>query len=331
MKRTREIERMVRDLRHPVDPGTHRRTLKRLLGVLRQHERSRPAAGHPHAERTIMRSPIAKLSIVAAIFVAVLGSFHFACTGRQAGVLWAEVPERIDRATGCIRRIRETWAYREDGRIEEECKVCACSPAYGYRMDYYEDNRIVRQRYLSAVTRESVSIDHERKTYHYRQYDPEPWRWKVKENFERDLETDGRSLGRRRIDGREAEGFEFTPERGGKEVAGDCDWVHIWVDVSTGLPILLEDVMTADDGTWRCHAIEDRWLWNVEFDPNEFVPPEMPDDYELYRRSAQRVAPTRISTSEASRPGPRYPASSFTRKSGSGIRKAGVGRCRLRE
>ena len=90
MKRARDIERMVQDLRHPVDAQAHDRIVGRLLGALKQHQRSKTAARQPHAGRTIMKSPIAKLAVAAAIIAAVvLGLFEFVDTGGPSGVVWA--------------------------------------------------------------------------------------------------------------------------------------------------------------------------------------------------------------------------------------------------
>jgi len=67
MKRVRDVERIVRDLRHPAEAGTHQRILNNLLDVLKQRQRQ-PAGGPPALRRAIMRSPITRLA-AAAVFL----------------------------------------------------------------------------------------------------------------------------------------------------------------------------------------------------------------------------------------------------------------------
>jgi hypothetical protein len=228
-----------------------------------------------------MKKLITRYTVAAAIVVmAALGVFQFIGTGRRTGVVWAEVPERIAQTTGHIRRITEAWdKLAPDGTEEIRCKFFHWSPEYGSRMDYYRDNRMVRQWFLSAETQQHVSIDHEHKTYELRDYDPEPMQWNVKDWVERYLSAGGKSLGRRVIDGREAEGFEVKKaDPMETNVIGDADWLRLWVDVETGYPLLQEDVITTQRS--RCHAIEDRQQWDVKFEPEDFIP-IIPSDYKL--------------------------------------------------
>jgi hypothetical protein len=68
MKCVRDVERIVRDLRHPADAGTHQRILNNLLDVLKQRQRQ-PAGEPPALRRAIMRSPVTRLAAAAVFLV----------------------------------------------------------------------------------------------------------------------------------------------------------------------------------------------------------------------------------------------------------------------
>jgi hypothetical protein len=225
-----------------------------------------------------MRLTIAKLGIAAAVIVAAV--IAVCQLDGTASVAWAEVPERMARSSGSIRRILETWEYPGEDRVERQYKVVYHSPRYGYRVDYYdEDNYLCRQRFISATTRRHVHLNHKLKSYTVYDYTADVVQWNQEEWVNRYLSLGGKYLGRRRIGTRQAEGFEVAKSDPNDEsVLGDSDWIRLWVDVESGLPVLQEDVIANE--RCRCHAIEDRWLWNVDFQPEEFLPPQVLSDYE---------------------------------------------------
>jgi len=238
-----------------------------------------------------MRNPMAKLSLAAAVIaVVVLGAFQFVGDGPTSGVVWAQVPENVAQATGNTRRIRETWTDLTDGTVEHRYKVFYWSPEHGSRMDYYEDNRIVRQWFICVATQRHISLDHKYRRYSLHDYEPKPLSWDVQKWMDRYLAGGGTSLGRRQINGRWAEGIEVTAANPGQEEAlGRLDLFRLWVDVESGLPVQQEDEATVSNGKAHCYAIEDRWLWDVAFDPNEFVP-HIPAGYRLdqdYRKVSE--------------------------------------------
>ncbi len=72
MKPERDIEELVRDLRHPADAETHDRILGNLLSTLRQHKKQSPVGQQPTLRRFVMRSPITKLAAAALVALAVV-------------------------------------------------------------------------------------------------------------------------------------------------------------------------------------------------------------------------------------------------------------------
>ena len=94
MKRARDIERMVQDLRQTVDAQAHDRIVGHLLDTLKRHQPTTTVARQPYTGRIIMKSPMAKLAVAAVIIVAVvLGLFEFISTDTglldiSAHILW---------------------------------------------------------------------------------------------------------------------------------------------------------------------------------------------------------------------------------------------------
>jgi outer membrane lipoprotein-sorting protein len=72
MKPERNIEELVRDLRHSADAETHDRILGNLLSTLRQHKKQSPVGQQPTLRRIVMRSPITKLTAAALVALAVV-------------------------------------------------------------------------------------------------------------------------------------------------------------------------------------------------------------------------------------------------------------------
>jgi outer membrane lipoprotein-sorting protein len=72
VKPARDVEELVRSLQRPTDAEMHHRILSSLLKTLQQRKRQ-PAAGlQPKLRRIVMKSPITKLAVAAALALAVL-------------------------------------------------------------------------------------------------------------------------------------------------------------------------------------------------------------------------------------------------------------------
>jgi hypothetical protein len=100
-------------------------------------------------------------------------------------------------------------------------------------------------------------------------------------------------LGRRTIDGREAEGFEITSSKmvGILPIQVDSGVARFWVDVGTSLPVRYEaELLTGDrlltdmtDGKpIRIAATGHEFQWNVEIEPSIFEP-NIPRDYTVLK------------------------------------------------
>ncbi len=97
MEPIRSIEEAIRvKLNVAAGPALHDRVLARVRRAQEQSHEATPAP-EPVTRRTIMRSPMVKLGIAAAIIAVVgLGILELFGTGGTSGVAWADVAERFE-------------------------------------------------------------------------------------------------------------------------------------------------------------------------------------------------------------------------------------------
>jgi hypothetical protein len=182
----------------------------------------------------------------------------------------------------------QTHINKETGPKEFFMKVYG-SAKYGVRMDGYLDPEHPVQTYASLKEGALIGVMHSEKMYtrqpltgdqlaKLEELDP-------KEGIRKMLSVGYRKLGRKTIDGIEAEGVEITNPEGARissddPIEVDSHVAQLWVAVETGLPIFFESKTICNNGTKEFHNVQDEFQWNVELDESEFVP-NIPADYTL--------------------------------------------------
>lgn len=79
-----------------------------------------------------------------------------------------------------------------------------------------------------------------------------------------------RGLGRKEIDGHEAEGFEIDGDRLGLLAQPGTDaWARVWVDVNTALPVLIEIETTMPDGQF-IRTLQNQFVWDTPLEAKLF-------------------------------------------------------------
>jgi tetratricopeptide (TPR) repeat protein len=114
MKRVRDIERMIRQLRHPVDARAHDRIVAHLLDALKQRRQQPAAARQPFAGRAMMKSPAVRLAAAAVITIAAL---LFSFLPRLTSPVYA-----LDQTVEAMKNIRFVHVVRRNKArdIEQE-------------------------------------------------------------------------------------------------------------------------------------------------------------------------------------------------------------------
>ncbi len=242
-----------------------------------------------------MDRPIVGFALPAAVVAAVaLGLFElitpyqFSVVGAQEKKAEAQKEEKKQEEASlgftCRQRRTQTLSPGELTEIIRE------SPVYGSRTDTYDSGKVISSMYTNYADGTVISLLRGMKTYTRRTgpkgpppseqtHDPRP---KIKKA----LAGEHKKLGRRTIDGVEAEGIE-VPQVGvmvggnnGAKVKVDRAVVQFWSSMETRDPILVEEEVVAGNGAMRFKTISDQFRWNVRIDPNEFKV-KIPPDYHL--------------------------------------------------
>ena len=232
-----------------------------------------------------MKNPIVRLAAAAVIAVAVLIAMN-EFGSSNGGVAWGEVVRKVAGSPGVICREKQIQKDRKRGTVEFNWKVYA-SVEYGVRMDDYFDPEHSIQAYGTLKEGANILINHSSKTYR-REPLTSDQRTELEEldsilKFRDILSLGYRELGRKIIDGVEAEGVETTNPEGAKISSGrpieiDSHVAQLWVSVETNLPIFFESKTVCNNGTREFHIVVDEFQWDIELDASVFEP-DIPEDY----------------------------------------------------
>ena len=256
------------------------------------HMRNTVLDAHEHTGRTasasslaltrsiLMKNPITKLAIAAALVAAVLvGISLFSSSG--SGVVWAEVAQRVQASRGVIFRLTEEiepdpYSQRVDFSINHYSSTKA-------RLDRYIGGQIVNTMYNDCGTKTVILVDHSHKSYvqdtNAKDMPDSLGIADPNNMIERFLATEHRELGQKTIDGVLCEGIETTDTAlYGTRNPPDSLTAQIWVSVETGYPVRCESEHIRDDGQKRLKWVSDQFQWDVELDEQIFEP-DVPAGY----------------------------------------------------
>jgi hypothetical protein len=282
-------EAIRKKLRAQASSSLHDRVLIRVRQAQEQCEETTSAPGEPAIRRMIMRGPIARLTIAAAIIAAVvLGLFEFVGTDSGSGVVWAEVAERLEASGGMIAQMRSS--YIQPGLtepIEWAAKIYS-SPQIGYRMESFQDGEAGTTCICKIAERKMVMLTHSSKQYMLRDLTTEDMAEITEKQaggmdpmaiVQKLLAGEYTEVGREMIDGAEAEGIEIHNPPGGRaNFPVDSRVMRLWVSVETGYPVRMETDTVGRNGTVHITQIVDQFEWHLELDP-ELFELEVPSGY----------------------------------------------------
>jgi len=288
MKDHEKLEDIVRkDLDVRASDGTYDRMRNIVLNAHGPARTPESAATPILRRRTIMRNPIVKLAAAAVILAMVgLGAFEFVTTGGKSGVVWAEVAQRVEASPGFIYQMRQTQTRADlDQPIELRMIHYEC-PRHGSRSEGYTGDRVTLNGYTSYDEGVQVILLHNVKQYTRQTLPPLPSGAEVPRGegaapqaMVRQFTAGAyQELGRRTIDGVEAEGIEVQSPLGFMgNFQVDSHTAQLWVSVETGYPVRIESEIVGNNGALRIQMIMDQFQWDVELDPSEFktvIPPD---------------------------------------------------------
>jgi hypothetical protein len=280
MRSKKSIEETIRTrLNLTFDPPLRSQLLARVLREQEQSRETEPAVNRPGIRRMIMKSPIVKLGIAAAVLAVVgVGIMEFIGTGNQSGVLWAQAVKNVEASRGVIWRLRGTGSRDPNDDWPNAYKITWRCPAIT-RTDYYRGGQIHRTIYYNLDAKTVIGVLHDRKMYSKETMSDEQVqhvradkeRWSDPQGLlNLALSLEHHALDPKTIDGVLCEGIEATGPNG---LTG-----RLWVGVETGYPVLIE-VEAVDGGGIHHTSTLDQFRWNVDLSA-EGVEPEIPAGYD---------------------------------------------------
>ncbi len=246
-----------------------------------------------------MDKPVVRFALATAVIATVALGLFESITPHQFGVARAEEKKAEEKkkegqkkgevGLGFTCRQRQTQTQPGASKPIETTTMIHQGPQYDLRMDTYYQGKLDVSTYINYAEGTTVTLFHARKTYtRYtgpkgpppaeQTCDPRP-------RFKKALAGAHKELGRRTIEGVEAEGIEIPEVQGapmgndGVKAKLDSAVSQFWSSVETGCPVLVEETMAAHGGTLRVKTIRDQFRWNIRLDPNEFKA-KIPPDYQ---------------------------------------------------
>jgi hypothetical protein len=294
MKPTDNLEEAIKkDLNCAAGAELHDRMLDDVLNAQEKSRKEHSAVPRPNLRRQIMRSPLTKLAVAAAVIIAgLIGLSLWRTTG--SGIALADVLARIEQ----VKAYRYQWF---NGTREEPNKpynfvrraTTLSSQEYGSKttMEELDPNggwSTFSEGYRPRDNKTAIRILPKQKKYTRIEYDDVTAErmWEVASNdprtfLKRILACKYESMGRATMDGIEVEGFQTTDPNffylyvGDRQINVNQIDVKVWVAAKTRLPVRYDYM---GDKRKSTHFVMHEFQWDVAVDAAEFKP-VIPDDY----------------------------------------------------
>lgn len=271
-----------------------KKVFNNAMKTLEKVKAEKAPVSQPNIWRTIMKSRITKPAVAAAAIIAVMvGILHFGPSINGSSLVWAKAVQNIEQANSAIFREKRTFTCDgEESPFLSADAICYYSSKYGERDDMYStEGALLHQIYWLPKENVRIRVIPPLKQYEHSEFnEAERAFWEqpsIKAIVELSKSEKPTPLGRKMIDGREAEGFETSEIATVVPLQVDRGVTRCWIDIETGLPIRYEtEFLTRDkyatlltDGKpvlIQTTGYESEW--NVEIEPMIFEP-NIPLDY----------------------------------------------------
>jgi hypothetical protein len=292
MESKRHIVKLVRELDMDIDRRVDERMLDSTLERFKQSTQNLPANTRPTYWRTIMKNPLTKLGLAAAVLVALL--LGISLFDKTTSTTWANVLENVTSFKTFAFRTRqaETTGPRPSGFefAKEGGSKRYYSETYGsFTENYKEDGELFTRMYTLLQKKESVVICYPLETYSHhtlseaqiRKFHKNPIK-QPKQIIGKILAADYTELGEDVMQGKPVRGVEtrnLDAFFDGRAPAFDDFAVRLWIDVETELPVWVEMSTVRTGSPTRHTTIMDQFEWGVPLAAALFEP-EIPVDFE---------------------------------------------------
>jgi len=296
MRSAENIERFIRNIRYKTSAEMHERTINDALEAHSQSRKVKWAAAHSNIWRTIMTSKITKLSSAALIIIAVMaGMIHFNGSIDGSSIVFAEVLKSIQEANSAVwHEQRVITCNGEELPFLKSDTIRYYSLEYGGMEAMYNmEDILLHQVYWlpeKDVRIEVVPLLKQYKSTEFTEGERAIGGRSVEAIIELVKSDRSTKLGRKTINGREAEGFEIQNSKIAAALVPvkiDSLVARFWIDVETSLPLRYEAELVISDRhitfftggkAVEVKVIGDEFQWDVALEPGIFEP-NIPPDY----------------------------------------------------
>ncbi|MBL7215495.1 MAG: hypothetical protein ISS71_07430 [Phycisphaerae bacterium] len=230
-----------------------------------------------HVLRRILMKNTIKLTAAAVIAIATLLLFLFNTS--STSIAWAEVAAKTDSISDFVYQSQESMTVIGKNYSESIITTIYTSAEYGIRID---DEKSGNRTFTLPADKAIVVVMPSIKKYKWHPLSDNAIA-EMKENSPKTLvkkyiAAKYKSLGRKIINGVEAEGIEVNNIELVKSNMPIKSYLgHLWIDIQTELPILLEAKLVGENDI-QVKVILDNFQWNVNLSSEKFKP-EIPKDY----------------------------------------------------
>ncbi|MHC4167265.1 MAG: hypothetical protein ACYSWQ_09940 [Planctomycetota bacterium] len=238
--------------------------------------------------RIIMKSRIRKLAAAAVILIALLiGMNQFGGSLDMTGVAWGEVANKVEQIDSFIFQQRISTDGIPGGTTTDMELTTYVSSEYGLRQDTYMNGEAISISYIPPTGTIVTQVMPNEKKYR-RVSTPEEQMRKIhyqanpKGMIKEFMSFEHTELGRKTIDGVEAEGIEVN-DPSFLDAVFERAVGRLWVDVETDLPVRTEIEGVSGNGSAKVKIDAHDFDWDAEPKPSVFEP-DIPDDYTLLER-----------------------------------------------
>ena len=238
-----------------------------------------PHTPRPRSVSRVFASNRVRLALAAILVLCVFLGVDFLDRDRTGGLVWAEVLARVEEAQDFVCRRIETRTGEPDQEIVEYR-----SAEYGLRQDIYQNDRLQATQFIIPDQKMLYALVHRDKSFMKQRLNDEMVAEIRRQSNAAEIvksfkEQEYRLLGRKRVDGKMAEGIEVTGPVEWKAVF-ESGVLRLWVDLETQWPVRLElEGWAAGKSVKKTILLKD-FQWNAKLTSREFEV-NIPKDYRM--------------------------------------------------
>jgi hypothetical protein len=291
MKPADDIRKLFQNAGLHVESDADERVFEDVFRARQEAKELSPA--QPEIWRIIMKSPIAKLGVAAAVIVACLIAIP-QWTGTESVVL-ADVLAKVERFQAFMYKTKTTMEHPMHKTTTEATVLV--SKEHGLRIDQttlnLDTNEATHlQMYLLPAEKAAILVHPDERQYARMEWDEATMANARMENrdpremLKHLLACEHRELGRSILDGRSVEGFETTDPA---YLGGTSRRLRmtLWVDAGTWLPVRSETEMELGEGV-RGTAVEYDYEWGLPVNAADFEP-QIPEDFTAHETDGMQM------------------------------------------